>query len=203
MKVTISPFVAIVWSGYDFLRIIATISKWCRSPQYLKNRKFHLHQSRSINQTIHTMKTPANVTLRPATPRDTPLFYKVIDLTMREFILATWGRWDEERVQSEAQAHSKLPNAQVIQIDSVDVGVLVVSRYSTHIQVEQIYLLPQYQRSGIGSNLLNSIITEAAELSIPIRLRVMAVNPAKKFYEHLGFVVTETTSEFFEMEKMP
>jgi predicted lactoylglutathione lyase len=50
---------------------------------------------------------------------------------------------------------------------------------------------------------MNSIITEAAGLNIPIRLRVMAINPAKKFYEHLGFVVTETTSEFFAMEKAP
>jgi GNAT superfamily N-acetyltransferase len=149
------------------------------------------------------MKDSINLTLRPATSEDTPLFYKVIDLTMREFILATWGRWDEARVQSESQKHSQLPNAQVIQVDSVPAGVLVVSRYSTHIQVEQIYLLPQYQRSGIGSNLLNSIITEAAGLNIPIRLRVMAVNPAKNFYEHLGFVVIETTPEFFAMEKSP
>lgn len=149
------------------------------------------------------MTTPVNVTLRPTTPEDAPLFYKVIDLTMRKFILATWGRWDETRVQSESQAHSKLPNAQVIQVDSIPAGVLVVSRYSTHIQVEQIYLLPQFQRSGIGSDLMNSIITEAVGLNIPVRLRVMAVNPAKKFYEHLGFVVTETTPEFFAMEKTP
>jgi GNAT superfamily N-acetyltransferase len=149
------------------------------------------------------MKDSTNLTLRPATSEDSPLFYKVIDLTMREFILATWGRWDEARVQSESQTHSQLPNAQVIQVDGVPAGVLVVSRYSTHIQVEQIYLLPQYQRSGIGSNLMNSIITKAAGLNIPIRLRVMAVNPAKKFYEYLGFVVIETTPEFFVMEKIP
>jgi GNAT superfamily N-acetyltransferase len=149
------------------------------------------------------MKDSINLTLRPATSEDAPLFYKVIDLTMREFIFAIWGRWDEARVQSESQAYSQLPNAQVIQVDSVPAGVLIVSKYSTHIQVEQIYLLPQYQRSGIGSNLMNSIITEAAGLNIPIRLRVMAVNPAKNFYEYLGFVVTETTPEFFVMEKIP
>jgi predicted lactoylglutathione lyase len=50
---------------------------------------------------------------------------------------------------------------------------------------------------------MNNIITEAAGLNIPVRLRVIAINPAKNFYEHLGFVVTETTSEFFAMEKAP
>jgi hypothetical protein len=38
---------------------------------------------------------------------------------------------------------------------------------------------------------------------VPVRLRVLVVNPAKQLYERLGFVVTETTPEFFYMEKTP
>jgi ribosomal protein S18 acetylase RimI-like enzyme len=149
------------------------------------------------------MQNFVNVTLRPASSDDAPLFYRVIDLTMRNFILATWGSWDEERVQRESQEHSRLPHAQIIQVDHVDAGILRVARYPTHLQVEQIYLLPQSQRLGIGSEVMNKIITEATELSIPVRLQVMATNPAKKFYEHLGFVVTETIPDFFLMEKSP
>jgi ribosomal protein S18 acetylase RimI-like enzyme len=144
-----------------------------------------------------------NVTLRSASSDDAPLFYRVIDLTMRDFILATWGRWDEERVQRESQEHSRLPHAQIIQVNHVDAGILRVARYPTHLQVEQIYLLPQYQRLGIGSEIMNKIITEAAELMVPVRLQVIAINPAKRFYEHLGFVVTKTIPDFFLMEKSP
>jgi ribosomal protein S18 acetylase RimI-like enzyme len=39
--------------------------------------------------------------------------------------------------------------------------------------------------------------------SVRIRLRVMAINPAKRFYEHLGFIVTEEIPDFFLMEKVP
>jgi GNAT superfamily N-acetyltransferase len=67
--------------------------------------------------------------------------------------------------------------------------------------VEQIYLLPQSQRLGIGTGIMNKIIAEATELTIPVRLQVMAANLAKKPYEHLGFVVTETIPDFFLMEK--
>jgi ribosomal protein S18 acetylase RimI-like enzyme len=81
------------------------------------------------------------------------------------------------------------------------VGVFVVERCQTHIQLEQIYLLPEYQQMGIGTALLNRLILEATQSKIPVRLRVMAVNPAKSFYERLGFVVTETTPEFFFMER--
>ena len=148
-----------------------------------------------------TMKAPPSFTLRPANPDDAQLFYSVIDRTMREFILATWGRWDEARVQSEAQVHSRLLNAQIIEVDRLGIGVLRVARHPTHIELEQIYLLPEYQRLGIGTALINRLIAEAKESIVPVRLQVLVVNPAKQFYEQLGFVVTETTPEFFDMEK--
>jgi GNAT superfamily N-acetyltransferase len=107
------------------------------------------------------IEIPQNFTLRPANPNDATLFYSVIDLTMREFILTTWGRWDEVRVQTESHLHSKSPNSQVIEIDNIPAGILRVARFSTYIELEQIYLLPQHQRLGIGSALINQLITEA------------------------------------------
>jgi ribosomal protein S18 acetylase RimI-like enzyme len=148
------------------------------------------------------MKLPAAFTLRQATIDDAPLFYAVIDRTMREFIIATWGRWNEARVRQEAREDSSSPNAKVIVVGDIAVGVFFVERHSTHIQLEQIYLLPEYQRMGIGTALINSLIREAKLNELPICLRVMAVNPAKKFYERLGFVVTEATLEFFIMQKV-
>jgi GNAT superfamily N-acetyltransferase len=63
--------------------------------------------------------------------------------------------------------------------------------------------LPNYQRAGIGTALISQLIEEADRSSLPIRLRVLVVNPAKQFYESFGFVVTEATPEFFLMEKAP
>ncbi len=148
------------------------------------------------------MKLPAAFTLRQASVDDAPLFYDVIDQTMREFIVATWGAWSESRVQKESREDSSSPNAQVILVGDVAAGVFLVECLSTHIQLEQIYLLPEYQRLGIGTALINSLIAKAEQHKIPIRLRVMAVNPAKRFYEQFGFIVTEATPEFFFMEKL-
>lgn len=149
------------------------------------------------------MLSSEEVTLRPATKADAPLFYSVIDRTMREFIVAIWGAWDEERVQRESEEHSVSPNAQVIQVGNVPVGVLLVEREPTYIQVQQIYLLPDHQRKGIGSSLITGIIAEATHGNLPVRLRVLTVNPAKEFYKKLGFVVTETSHEFYFMERLP
>lgn len=149
------------------------------------------------------MKASTTFRLRQAIADDAPLFFGVIDQTMREFIVATWGVWNEERVQHESYEDSRSPNAQVIQVDDISIGVFVVERCPTHIQLEQIYLLPKYQRMGIGTALLSSLISEASQSKIPVRLRVMAVNPAKSFYERFGFIVIEATTEFFFMEKKP
>jgi ribosomal protein S18 acetylase RimI-like enzyme len=149
------------------------------------------------------MKNPTLFTIRQSNADDAPLFYRVIEQTMRELIITTWGRWNESRVLQESHEDSISPNAQVIQIGDIAVGVFLVERLLTHIQPEQIYLLPEYQRLGIGSALVHSLITEASQSQISIHLRVMAINPAKEFYEKLGFIVTEVTSEFFFMEKVP
>lgn len=149
------------------------------------------------------MKTPTTFTLRRSTVDDAPLFYRVIDLTMREFILTAWGRWDDARVRRESSEKSLSPNAKIVLVADIAVGVFMVDRCPTHIQLEQIYLLPEYQRMGIGTALLKNLIAEASQSRMPIRLHVMVVNPAKSFYEQLGFIVTEATPEFFYMEKLP
>lgn len=149
------------------------------------------------------MQASPTFRLRQASVNDAPLFYSVIDRTMREFIITTWGTWNEDRVRRESYEDSCSPNSQIILVDDISVGVLIVDRFSTHIQIEQIYLLPEYQRVGIGTALIKNLMLEAAQFKIPVRLRVMAVNPAKSFYERLGFMVTDTTSEFCFMEKEP
>jgi ribosomal protein S18 acetylase RimI-like enzyme len=156
-----------------------------------------------LQQNDIAMETPAILALRQANIDDAPLFYSVIDRTMRDFVVITWGAWDEARVRRESEEKSRDPNAQVIQVGDVYVGVFVVDRCPTHIELQQIYLLPEYQRMGIGTALLNSVVSEGERLKIPVRLHVMAINPAKNFYERFGFVVTEATSEFFFMEKAP
>lgn len=149
------------------------------------------------------MQDPLNFRLRQASADDAPIFYSVIDRTMREFIITTWGTWNEDRVRRESHEDSRSPHAQIILVDDISVGVFVVERFPTHIQIEQIYLLPEYQRMGIGTTLIKSMMFEAAQFKIPVRLRVMAANPAKSFYERLGFIVTEATLEFCFMEKEP
>jgi GNAT superfamily N-acetyltransferase len=143
------------------------------------------------------------VSLRPAQITDAALFYDVTAQTMRDHIIATWGAWDEGRVRQEALEHASSPNAQVVLVGPSAVGVLTVEHHSDHVQLEQLYLLPQYQRLGIGTHLVKCILNLAQAAGVPLRLRVLAVNPARRFYEQLGFVAKEVTRERVHMERAP
>lgn len=141
------------------------------------------------------------LTLRPSTPSDAALFYAVIDQTMRDFIIATWGSWDEVRVSQESISDSSSGTAQVIQVDGQDAGVLVVVEEENFLELQQLYLLPAYQLQGVGSELLATVVRRSAALGKGARLRVLRANPAKRFYERFGFIVTEEGSAFFQMER--
>jgi ribosomal protein S18 acetylase RimI-like enzyme len=71
------------------------------------------------------------------------------------------------------------------------------------IQLVHLYIAKDYQRRGFGTQLLKKLFVEAREANLPICLRVLAVNPAKRLYERLGFVVVETTAERYFMEWHP
>ena len=142
-----------------------------------------------------------DITFRQAAVTDAPLFYSAIDQTMREFIVATWGAWNEDRVLRESLQDSSSLNAKVIQREGQDIGVLLVEEEPSHFQVQQVYLLPPFQRQGIGTQIVSSLVKNAVAVGKPVRLRVLKVNSAKQFYEKLSFVVTGEDNEFFQMER--
>jgi ribosomal protein S18 acetylase RimI-like enzyme len=63
--------------------------------------------------------------------------------------------------------------------------------------------LPEFQRDGIGTELVRRMLQRAKELDVPVRLRVLRVNPAKRLYERMGFVVTSEEPERFYMQSAP
>ncbi len=68
--------------------------------------------------------------------------------------------------------------------------------------MNQLFLLPEYQSKGIGRECMLRVIEEARRLGLPVRLRVLKVNPrALAFYERLGFARTGETETHHLMEK--
>jgi ribosomal protein S18 acetylase RimI-like enzyme len=145
--------------------------------------------------------TPAiHVSLRPAAPEDSEFIYQLLYETMRDYVVATWGSWDDARVRAESAKHALSLHARVIFVRDQLAGLITVERHSDHIQLQQLYLLPQFQRVGIGKLLMQNLLAEAVGGGRPVRLQVLQVNPAIRFYERLGFVTKAQTQERAYME---
>ena len=68
------------------------------------------------------------------------------------------------------------------------------------ISINEIEVLPQYQRQGIGTQLLVQQLDEARRVRLPIRLQVLRENRACNLYERLGFKVYDKTETHLLME---
>ncbi len=131
--------------------------------------------------------------LRPATPDDSELVFRVKKAALGEYIRRTWG-WDE-RFQRDVHVRGYDPGAiKIISCLDMEVGWLEVDRRSDEFHLAGIYLLPGHQGHGVGSAVIMDIIEEASERQLPVTLQVLKVNPrAQALYERLGFVVTGET----------
>jgi len=143
---------------------------------------------------------PDNLRLRPATAADAGFAYRVSRETMRGHALATFGTWNQEEVRQRCSKNIADGFTRIIELDDVQIGIYVVERAPDHVQLLQIFILPEYQRRGIGSHLIERLLAEARATNLPLRLRVLRVNPAFELYRRMGFKVVQETPERYFME---
>jgi GNAT superfamily N-acetyltransferase len=149
------------------------------------------------------MEVKESLTLRRAAADDAEFAFRVLKETMRDYVVATWGTWWEDESRRETIEQVRLGKTKIVELDGTPIGIQLVERAKTHIQFVQLYIVKEFQPRGFGTQLLERLFAEARESNLPIRLRVLAVNPAKALYERLGFVVMERTPERYFMEWVP
>jgi GNAT superfamily N-acetyltransferase len=134
-----------------------------------------------------------DVSLRPATSNDAAFALRVTEACMRGYAEQTWGNWD-------GRADFDLAFDEVIQVAGRDIGLIGIERRPGGWFLDKLYLLPAYQNQGIGSHLLRRLIDDASAAHAALRLTVLEVNPACRFYERHGFIVTHTIPPRHHME---
>jgi ribosomal protein S18 acetylase RimI-like enzyme len=143
------------------------------------------------------------IQFRSATDADYDFLYNLTVATMKEYVAAIWG-WDEAWQQN--YFRETLPNKpwQVIVVDNVDVGAFVVEERPEEIYIANLYILPNFQKQGIGSEVVRRIQKRSNELGVPVALDVLRSNPnARRLYERLGFKTVKKTAERFLMRHDP
>ena len=139
--------------------------------------------------------------LREASKNDSHFAYGVKRAAFKEYAEKVWG-WDEDY---QWQLHKQRFDPQefrVIVLNGKDIGIMAVLYKPDCLKLNQLYLMPDYQGKGIGRECMLLLIEEARGLGLPIRLRVLKVNPrAQTFYQRLGFGCIGETDTHVLMER--
>lgn len=149
---------------------------------------------------MHHGVLTASIALRPATDADLGFACRVAREAMHDYAFATWGKWDDAEVLQRFGENIRSGNLRIIERGATPLGIQLVEREPDHIALQQIFLRPAYQGKGIGTELVRRLMAESEALGLPLRLRVLRVNPAQRLYLRLGFRVVDTTKERYFME---
>ncbi len=152
------------------------------------------------------------IRLQPITDHDLPFLHQVYAGTRAEEMrLVPWGE-EEKTAFIEMQFTAQHRHYQrhygdaafdLILCDGEQVGRLYVQHKDSEIILIDIALLPEYRRRGIGGRLLRDLLAEAAAAGKPIRLHVEHENPARAWYQRLGFRDLEDRGVYIFMEWLP
>lgn len=80
-----------------------------------------------------------------------------------------------------------LSTTQIIQAQGKPIGRIAIQINDDCIKLDNLQLMPEYQKKGIGSEIMRQLIAFSKEEQKPIHLLVLENNPAIHLYERCGF----------------
>jgi GNAT superfamily N-acetyltransferase len=144
-----------------------------------------------------------NLIIRKARSENSEFAYCVKRVAFKEYVEKVWG-WDEKEQQKLHAQRFRAQDFRVINLAGKDIGIIAMVVEPDCVRLNQLFLLPEYQGKGIGRECMKMIMEQADRLGLPVRLRILKVNPrALSFFQKLGFTRTGETDTHYLMEKTP
>lgn len=135
---------------------------------------------------------------------DREFVFRVTEDAMRSYVEQAFGSWDHDAQRRRSDESFDVASYRVIAVDDVPAGILVVEDRPLELFLSKIFLLPEFQRRGVGTNVIARLIERANMERKPLRLRVLRVNgAARRLYERLGLTVIRSTADHHYLEHLP
>jgi N-acetylglutamate synthase-like GNAT family acetyltransferase len=106
---------------------------------------------------------------------------------MRES-LERLGRFDPQRARERLRAGFDPLTLRRVLLDGQPVGCVALKPEADAWRVDQFYLRPATQGRGVGSAVMRRLIGEATAAGQPLRVAVLRLSDANRFYQRHGFV---------------
>ena len=131
-----------------------------------------------------------NIDLRQATPNDLPFILDIVETTYKEQLIKTYGHFNLEE-QADWWTKNLDPNFhKIIEFQGRPAGLYGVSYTDTTIDLELMFLMPEFQGRSIASYLLTKLIDESVQTGKQLVTRSLKSHKdAQKYWLHKGFIV--------------
>lgn len=136
-------------------------------------------------------------TLRQATGDDYQFCYNLTRRNMYDLFCRHWGGW----VDAEFSKGYVVENTRIIVVGNTAVGYFSHKIKDKSLYIDNIQLLPSWQRKGLGTRVLKSFCNEHRHATI--QLTTFEDNQARQLYERIGFVIVEKRGFTLKMERRP
>jgi ribosomal protein S18 acetylase RimI-like enzyme len=144
-------------------------------------------------------RTPPHTTLRPARPEDIEycarLYFEGMEKAIRELkididahMAGFAKRWDVVQVR-------------LVTHEATDIGWLQSFLEDDALFLAQLFVESAWRNRGIGTNVVEGLIKDAAAAGRAITLGVVKTNPALRLYQRLGFRTTHEDERKFYMRR--
>lgn len=140
--------------------------------------------------------------IRFATKGDYDFLYSLLELTMKDYYIDTYGSWNDEIERNFFNESFNSLKYHILVYEEHDVGCIVITNNDSEIFINEIQILPQYQNRGLGREIFESIFKDSDRVGLPIKLEVLKANRrACSFYYRMGFEKTGETQTHFIMTR--
>lgn len=125
------------------------------------------------------------------------LYFSAMEKIIRELQLDVAKQEENLRhVWDVAQVH-------IITSGGDDAGWMQSAMREDGLYLEQIFVDAPFRRRGIGTRVINGLITQANRTNRPVTLAVLKINPALKLYKRMGFRIADEDDRKFYMRRAP
>jgi ribosomal protein S18 acetylase RimI-like enzyme len=152
------------------------------------------------------------VALRPAADADDELLARVYASTREEelapvpFSPEEKARFLEQQFAAQSTHYARHyadASFDVVLVDGVPAGRLIVARRERESIVVDIALLPEHRSRGVGTRLLRPILADADQRGATVTVHAERFNRALHLYRRLGFAPVADDGVYLTLERPP
>ncbi|SFP24536.1 N-acetyltransferase [Variovorax sp. 770b2] len=118
------------------------------------------------------------------------------------YVAARWG-WDDNFQRNLHRSRWRERPWSIILKSSMPVGTIATWKVDGHLRIGEFYVLPAFQRCGIGSAVLRQVLGHADQDSEVVRLEHLKWNPVGALYGRHGFVEENANDTHYFLARHP